>query len=176
MAINSVPSVTANPLDQLAKALVTKFDANQDGQLTTAEFTSFLSQFLGSSANALTNGTRTGITDGTATANGLVNGTIPPPMRGFNAAKLADPNHDTVKYQFGRVAQRYSLESVTDKKSGEALLNSMKDDLKAEGLNVLAVEKDKIKILDNAGQEAWIDVINSASSGHPSWQWLDTRF
>jgi len=174
MAISSVSS--GNPLDQLARALVSKFDANQDGQLTTEEFTSFLNQFLGSSANALANGTKTGGFDGSATANGLKNGTVRPPMRGFNAQKLADPNHDTVKYMFGRVAQRYSLESVHDKQSAEALLNSMRDDLKAEGLNVLDVSKDKIKILDNAGQEAWIDVVNSAATNHPAWQWLDTRF
>ena len=134
-----------NPLDQLAKALVTRFDTNQDGQLTAAEFTSLLAQFLGSS-NALANGTKTGILDGTANANGLKNGTIAPRMLGFSADELADVNHTTIKYQFGRVAERYSLASVTDKASGEAVLRSMRDDLTAAGLDVLG-----IRITDDAG-------------------------
>jgi hypothetical protein len=173
MAINSVSS--SNPLDQLAQALVSRFDANKDGQLTTEEFTSFLSQFLGSAGSALTNGHANGVTSGTATANGL-HGTIPPVMRGFDAGKLADLTHTTIKYQFARVAQQYSLESVHDKTSGEALLNSMRDDLTAAGLNILDIKGDSIKIKDDAGQEAWIDVIQSCGGGNPAWQWLDTRF
>ena len=44
MSINTVQSTT--PFDQIARQLVDRFDANKDGQLTTEEFTSFLSNFL----------------------------------------------------------------------------------------------------------------------------------
>jgi hypothetical protein len=173
MAITNVSST--NPLDQLARALANQFDANKDGTLTTGEFTSFLTQFLGS-ANALsTTGSNAVATDAATTATGLKGGTVAPTMLGFNSRKLADEGHDTVKYMFGRVAQRYSLESVHDKSTAEALLNTMKDDLAAEGLDVLAIEKDKIKIKDSAGKEVWLDVINSANTTHAAWQWLHIR-
>ena len=85
-------------------------------------------------------------------------------MAGFDAGKLADVTHTTMKYKFGRVAQQYSLESVNDKTSAQALLTTMKPDLEAAGLQVLGVDGDSIKVSDN-GQETWIDVIRGSKSG-----------
>jgi hypothetical protein len=48
MAISHVSST--NPLDQLAKSLVDRVDANGDGPLTTQEFTSFMTNLLHSVA------------------------------------------------------------------------------------------------------------------------------
>jgi hypothetical protein len=164
MAISSVSN--ANPLDQLARSLVDRFDANKDGQLTTEEFTSFLSNFL----NTATNGKALGVTSGTAT-KAVANGTAP--MTGFDLGKLADTSHDTLKYRFGRVAQNYGLDSVTDKSKAEALLNSMKADLVANGVDVLAIEKDKIQVTDDSGKSVWIDVIRGAGGGpNKAWQWM----
>src|SRR5262249_41186109 len=66
MAISSVSST--NPLDQLAQSLVARFDANQDGQLTTDEFTSFLSSFLNSIATG--NGNALGLSATSTTSSG----------------------------------------------------------------------------------------------------------
>jgi len=167
MAISSVSST--NPLDQLAQSLVSRFDANKDGQLTTDEFASFLTSFL------------TSVSSGNASALGasrMPAASASPKARleGFDAGKLADLSHKSIKYQFGRVAQNYSLAGVTDKASAEAVLNSMTSDLQAAGVNVLQVKGDSIQIKDDAGQDAWIDVIHGANSGNPAWQWLDTRF
>jgi len=171
MAISSVSS--ANPLDQLAKSLVDRFDANGDGQLTTQEFTSFLTNFL----NAVAPGaTVNAATANAATATPPVQslGGSAPHMSGFSATKLADTSHDTLKYRFGRVAQRYSLDSVTDKASAQALLNSMKSDLEAAGVQVLEIKKDKIKTIGNSGNEVWVDVIKASGSGRgTAWQWMD---
>jgi hypothetical protein len=168
MAISSVSST--NPLDQLARSLVDRFDANKDGQLTTDEFASFLSNFLSS------------VSTGSANSLGQAASVAAPsgpksPMEGFVAAKLADPSHDHVKYKFGRVAQNYSLSSVTDKASAGALLTSMKSDLEAAGIDVLGVKGDKIQVKDDAGQPAWIDVMRGdGNGGAAAWQWMDTRF
>jgi len=171
MAINSVQSTT--PFDQIARQLVDRFDANKDGQLTTEEFTSFLSNFL--TTPATPNGVANGVAAGAGT-NGLKLGTVTPNMDAFDSRKVADPGHLTVKYKFAKVAKQYSLESVTDKTKAEELLKQMKADLTAIGLNVLDISKDKIKIKDDAGQEVWYDVIRAAGSGHArGWQFSDTR-
>lgn len=168
MAISSVSST--NPLDQLAQSLVQRFDANQDGQLTTDEFTSFLSSFL----NSLSTGTGNalGISSGVASANAGPKASL----EGYDMRKIGDPSNTHVKYKFGRIAQNYSLSSVTDKASAEALLNSMKPQMQAAGIDVLAIKGDKIQVKDDAGQAAWIDVIRATGSSDTGWQWLDTRY
>ena len=173
MAINSVQSPT--PFDQIARSLVDRFDANKDGQLTTEEFTSFLSNFLTSAAAPA--GTARGLAADTLPGTGLKLGTVRPALEGFDDRKLNDPGHLTAKYKFARVAQQYSLEGVTSREAAESLLTTMKSDLTAAGLEVLEIKNDKIKIKDDAGQDAWIDVIRGAGSGRAGgWQWLDTRF
>ena len=150
----NIPVVSADLLEQFARTLMTSLDGNRDGQLSTTEFTSFLAAFADN---------RTG-REGPS-----------PRMAGFDA-KLGDPSHTTMKYMFGRVAQRYSLASVRDMASAEALLQDMKPELEAVGITVLDVSRDKIKVLDDLGRPAWIDVIRSAGASDPAFQWLDTRF
>lgn len=171
MAISSVSST--NPLDQLARSLVDRFDANKDGQLTTDEFTSFLSNFLNSTATA----TPASSTPGISTAPvPFAKVTTKQPLEGFSASKLADLSHNSLKYRFGRVAQNYSLASVTDKTSAEAVLNSMKDDLAAANVEVLAVKGDKLQLKDDSGKAIWLDVIRGAGAGGGAgWQWLGVK-
>lgn len=173
MAINSVQSPA--PFDQIARSLVDRFDVNKDGLLTTEEFTSFLSNFLTTAAAPA--GKAIGAAAYTPPGSGLKFGTVRPALEGFDDRKLNDPGHLTAKYKFARVAQQYSLEGVNSREAAQSLLNTMKSDLTAAGLEVLEVRNDKIKIKDDAGRDAWIDVIRSASSGRAGgWQWLDTRF
>lgn len=168
MSINPLQSTST--LNDLASALVSRFDSNKDGQLTTEEFTKFLSTMLGSTGLS-TSANTTGATGTTGTSSTTFHGTTRPTMAGFDAGKLADVTHTTMRYKFGRVAQQYSLESVNDKTSAQALLTTMKPDLEAAGLQVLGVDGDSIKVNDN-GQETWIDVIRGSKSGSPAWQWL----
>ena len=169
MAISSVSST--NPLDQLAQSLVQRFDANQDGQLTTDEFTSFLSSFLNSISGG--NGNALGLS---VASTNTANAGPKSPLEGYDMGKISDPSNTHVKYKFGRIAQNYSLSSVTDKASAEALLNSMKPQMEAAGIDVLAIKGDKIQVKDDAGQSAWIDVIRATGSSNTGWQWLDTRY
>ena len=170
MAISSVSST--NPLDQLAQSLVQRFDANQDGQLTTDEFTSFLSSFLNSISTG--NGNALGLSAGSTAS--IASSGPKAALEGYDMGKINDPSNTHVKYKFGRIAQNYSLSSVTDKASAEALLNSMKPQMEASGIDVLAIKGDKIQVKDDAGQTAWIDVIRATGSSNTGWQWLDTRY
>ncbi|MBQ01503.1 MAG: hypothetical protein CL477_12550 [Acidobacteria bacterium] len=158
----NVSVTTTNLLEQFARTLMTSLDGSRDGQLSTTEFTSFLSKFAGEGFG----------TDGHSSPS-LNEGPVPE-LAGFNPSRLAEPSHTTVKYLFGRVAQRYSLESVHDKTSAESLQQQMQRDLKAAGLNVLNVSQDKIQIQHNDGQTSWFDIIRDATAGSPAFQWLDT--
>ncbi|MGE3276437.1 MAG: hypothetical protein AB7O67_15090 [Vicinamibacterales bacterium] len=165
---------TSNPLQDLAQQLVQKFDTNGDGSLTTQEFTTFLTTFMGTLGTGYTGGGTGGTTTtGTTSAgSGIGRGQ----MEGFDFNKIGDPSVTTVKYKFARVAQNYGLSSVSDMSSAQSLLNQMTPELQAAGITVLGVEKDKIQVLDDAGQPAWIDVIRGAGGANPAWQWLDQRF
>jgi len=159
-----IPVASPNLFEQFARTLMASLDANRDGQLSTTEFMSFLTGFAGSGS-------------GTDTATSAAqHAGVPPRLAGFDDAKLGNPSHTTVKYLFGRVAQRYTLASVLDKTSAESLLRQMRPDLEAAGITVLDVSRDKIQVLDDQGQTAWIDVIRGASAGDPAFQWLDMRF
>ena len=97
-------------------------------------------------------------------------------MLGFDTQKMADPTHDSVKYKFARVARQYSIEGVTSKDAAEQLLNTMKGDLEAAGLDVLDIKNDKIKIRGDQGQDLWVDVLKAVGSGQAkSWIWLSER-
>jgi hypothetical protein len=94
----------------------------------------------------------------------------PVPLEGYDAGKLNDFSHQTVKYQFGRVATHYPLDSVKDKASAEALLKKMQPDLEAAGLKIHEIKGDKIRVDTPLGQE-WVDVIRGAGSGNPGFWW-----
>lgn len=155
---------SSSPLNELAQQLVRTFDTNGDGSLTPQEFTSFLTSFVGSlgsgsSARAASLGSSNPARSGGS------------PMEGFDFRKIGDPNVSTVKYKFARVAQNWSLNSVMDMGSAESLLNSMRSELEANGVTVLAVSKDKLQILDDGGNPGWVDVIRGAGGPDPAWQW-----
>jgi len=159
----NIPVTSADILQQFARTLMTSLDTNKDKQLSTTEFTSFLTS-LGVSGDGASPAVPSALT-GPA-----------PYLAGFSDSKLANLNHTTVKYLFGRVAQGYSLSSVNDGASAQTLLEQMRPALEAAGITVQGIKNDKLQVLDDAGDSAWVDVIRGANSGDPAFQWHDTRF
>ena len=93
------------------------------------------------------------------------------PLEGYDANKLANPEHKTPKYIFGRVAQGFKLDSVQgDKAKAEELLKAMVPDLQKAGLEVVKVEGDRIQVKTEVGYE-WVDVVRGAGSDNPGWWW-----
>ena len=90
-------------------------------------------------------------------------------MVGFEPTKI--PARQSVKYQFARAATQFDIESVKDKPSAEALLNSMRPAFEREGLKVLAVKGDRLQV-EIEGQATWVDVIRGSGSGTPAFQWV----
>jgi len=94
----------------------------------------------------------------------------PVPLEGYDAGKLHNESHQSVKYRFGRVASHHGLETVTDKASAEALLTRMRPELEAQGLNIKDIKGDKILVKTELGDE-WVDVVRGAGSSNPGWWW-----
>lgn len=95
------------------------------------------------------------------------------PLEGYDQIKLDNPDHKTPKYIFGRVAQGFSLDSVNgDKTKAEEILKAMLPELKAAGLEIVAVKGDKIQVKTEHGYE-WVDVVRGAGDKEhkPGWYW-----
>lgn len=97
-------------------------------------------------------------------------GVGPVPLEGYDGTKLHNLSHQTVKYQFGRVASHHPLDGVKSHADAEALLNKMRPELEAAGLKVHEVKGDKIRVETELGQE-WVDVVRGAGGGNPGWWW-----
>ena len=93
------------------------------------------------------------------------------PLEGYDYNKVNDPNHNTPKYIFGKVAQNFKLDSVQgDKAKAEELLNAMVPELREKGLEVIAVKGDRIQVKTEIGYE-WVDVVRGAGAPNPGWWW-----
>jgi hypothetical protein len=153
----SLPAIDRAAIQNLQQRLLQSFDANKDNQLSQAEFSNLLGNLLG-----------TGLVN-MASTPGAPPAAEPPRLEGFNPDKLA--TGDSPKYRFARAAMQYSLSGVRDKEGAEALLREMQPAFEREGLDVLGIDKDRIKIRYE-NQEIWVDVMRAASTGAQAFQWL----
>jgi hypothetical protein len=158
MTTNTTSATGTDPVAQLITKLMDKYDGNKDGQLTKAEFGTFLN----------------GLLSGTGLGGAVTGGKDPDPVKtgayrsrlaGFDFAKLDNPTMagaGTSKYTAARIFQDYppmpeSLPAVVDR-------------LRAQGINATQTDFDKIDFGDGYGP---IDVIQGAyPGGGVAWQWL----
>lgn len=161
MSTNSVSS-TSNPLADLVSRLTRKYDTNGDSQLSQAEFGAFLNDFLNTT---FAPGTAANTTRGA----GLVLGTL----EGYDAGKLANPSHNTLKYQVGRVLQQFPN---TPQGLRDALPSLQQI---VPGVTITGSKGDKLDFgdyIDAHGQRIGvIDVLRAAGLGGQAWQWLPTE-
>lgn len=100
----------------------------------------------------------------------------PIPVEGFNNEKLANFDHQTVKYRFGRVATHFDTSPI---RSGavtpENFLRGMLPHLKEAGLEVTSIKSDTIQLKlppNEGGGYLTIDVIRDAGpNGACAWWW-----
>jgi hypothetical protein len=157
---SSLMSAGADPVAQLVAKVLTKYDADKDGKLSTDEFGGFLSGLLDGSARMA--GT-SAANPGSATPSAA--GRFRAMLAGFDHGKLDNPSAPgggTMKYTAARIFQDYppmpeSLPAVVDR-------------LRAVGINAQQTAFDKIDFGDGYGP---IDVIQGAyPGGGVAWQWL----
>jgi hypothetical protein len=159
MNLTNTNSASGDAISQLISKVMDKYDGNKDGQLTKAEFGSFLGGLLGSTGAA---GALATAADPTSTVS---TGAYRSKLAGFAHNKIDDPtirDAMTSKYIAARIFQDYppmpeSLPAVVDR-------------LKAQGINAKQTDFDKIDFGDGYGP---IDVIQGAyPGGGVAWQWL----
>jgi hypothetical protein len=170
--MSTSPIQATTVIQDLAKAITSRYDADGDGRLSSDEFSGFLSSFLGSlQNNPLTSAANNALstTNGTTTA---VDGADRPKvgtMAGFDAAKLANTSHTSPKYQIGRVLQYYP-NSPAGLKAALPELQQL-----IPGLTISGSKGDQLDFGSYVSPEGIkvgvIDVIQSAGTGGTAWQW-----
>jgi hypothetical protein len=160
MNLTSTSNSAGDAISQLISKVMDKYDGDKDGQLTKAEFGSFLSGLIGGAGGAA--GALAAAADPTSTPS---TGAYRSKLAGFAHNKIDDPtirDAMTSKYVAARIFQDYppmpeSLPAVVDR-------------LKAQGINATQTDFDKIDFGDGYGP---IDVIQGAyPGGGVAWQWL----
>ena len=156
---NTSNTAAGDAISQLISRVMDKYDGNKDGQLTKAEFGSFLTGLIGGTSGAA--GALASVDPSSTGSTGAYRSTL----AGFSHAKIDDPtirDAMTSKYVAARIFQDYppmpeSLPAVVDR-------------LKAQGINAKQTDFDKIDFGDGYGP---IDVIQGAyPGGGVAWQWL----
>jgi hypothetical protein len=170
--MSTSPIQATTVIQDLAKAITSRYDADGDGRLSSDEFSGFLSSFLGSmKTNPLTAPASSGLPSATATS-----GTTPTAdrakvgtMAGFDFAKLANTSHTTPKYQIGRVLQYYPNTPAGLKDALPELQQLV------PGITITGSKGDLLNFGQYVSPEGVkvgvVDVIQSAGTGGVAWQW-----
>jgi hypothetical protein len=166
MSTTSISSQSA--VQDLARTITARLDADGDGRLSSEEFTGFLTSLLGSlQSNPLA--TLTGNAPGSSAVTAAAR-TPQGAMAGFDAGKLANLSHTSTKYQVGRVLQYYpntpqglkdALPELQQLFPGLSIAGNKGDQL--DFGNYVAPDGTRIGV---------IDVLQSAGAGGTAWQWL----
>jgi hypothetical protein len=147
-------------LQDLAARLTARFDTNGDGKLSSEEFSGLLTGLLGKGP--------AGGTIKSALGTPAETRTPVDSMPGFDASKLADTNHQTVKYEVARVLQFYP--------HTPAGLQAALPELQGlfPGLTITGSKGDKLDFGDytrNGERIGVVDVIQGAGDGGRAWSW-----
>lgn len=165
MATNSINS-TSNPLTEMVANLTKRYDTNGDSKLSQDEFGSFLNDFLNGA------GTRTNSTFGAGTAANTTSSsssTAVGIMEGFDPVKLANPSHNSMKYEIGRILQKFP-------NSPQGLRDALPEiQALVPGAKIAGSGGDKLDfgsfIDGEQNRLGIIDVLRGAHAGGLGWQW-----
>lgn len=177
---------TGNPLQELARQLVQKFDTDRDGQLTTQEFTSFLTNFLGT----LGGDGKTAAAAGTGLAQGYqVPATASEGVTGgrgggyaYGGFDFSQPaaNRDitkSAKYAFAeatRLAEEQGAGTMWHTKAGaeQFARQYVQPFLESQGFAVHEIVGDKMRVStrENPSGE-WVDFVENVDGANPRLAW-----
>lgn len=165
--MSTSPIQSTNPIQELAATITRKLDVDGDGNLSSIEFTSFLTQFLGALQKqpTTTNATDTSSSNATTNVDRKAVGT----MAGYDQGKLANLSHESTKYTIGRILQYYP--------NTPAGLRDALPEIQqvVPGVKITGSNGDKLDFgsyIDAKGIKiGMIDVLAAAGAGGTAWQW-----
>jgi hypothetical protein len=107
--INPLDSTSAtNGVSPLIDQIARRVDANGDGNISTSEFSSFLTNLLQSISQVAQHGTNSTSPSSFGTSStGSSSSALPPCPPGWDSQKWVDPTHTTPKYVVGRILAKY---------------------------------------------------------------------
>jgi hypothetical protein len=154
-------------IQEMARSLMRTVDTNQNGSLSTEEFTSFLSKLMtgvqtsvAASPSALTT---TAAGAGTAAAGASLK------FEGFDFAKNADPAK-SAKYAFAAAAQKAGS-MPTSKADAEVWFNqNIKGEMEKLGHQIDWVKGDRFQFSNWQGTFV-VDYVRGAASTNPALAW-----
>jgi hypothetical protein len=163
--INSTTSV-----QDLAKTLLAQFDTNKDSQISTDEFSGFLTKLLsGINSNYAGTSLASSATKSTATSTTPTTGTSGVKFEGFDFSVTKDPLK-SAKYSFAQAAKAAGT-MPTNKEDAAAWFNAnIKPKMEADGHTINSVSGDKFTFTNWQGTFT-VDYIRGASSGNPALAW-----
>jgi hypothetical protein len=167
--VNSSTSV-----QDLVKTLLNNFDSNKDGQVSTDEFSSFLSKLLtgvNSAGSTAYVGTALGTSAIPSAATGSAAGTGSGNVKfeGFDFGAVKDPAK-SAKYAFAAAAKKAGS-MPTSKSDAEAWFNTnIKPEMEKLGHQINWVKGDKFEFSNWQGTFT-VDYVRGAGSGDPALAW-----
>ena len=160
----AVSGINPDALQELARTFTARFDTDKNGQVSPEEFINVFRTLLSGPAAA-----RSAALPSTAAAFSgprAIAGTL----GGYDPVKLANPDHQTTKYQIGRILQYYP-------NTPQGLRDALPEIQQiAPNVTIKGSSGDKLdfgEYIDKAGiRIGVIDVLQGAASGGHHWQWL----
>jgi hypothetical protein len=155
-------------IQDLARTIAKRFDADGNGQLSMTEFADVMKTLLGGSSSAPTFPTSPSSATSLSTTSSearVPKGTL----AGYDPTKLANPDHNTLKYQVGRILQYYPS-------TPQGLRDALPEIQQlVPGVRITGTNGDKLDfgtyVDPKAGRIGVIDVLQGASQGGRAWQW-----
>jgi hypothetical protein len=153
-------------IQEMARSLMRTVDTNQNGELSTEEFTNFLARLMTGVQSGFA-ASPTAVTTPAATGAGATGATVR--FEGFDFAKNADPAK-SAKYAFAAAAQKIGT-MPTSKADAEMWFNTnIKGEMEKLGHKIDWVKGDRFQFTNWQGTFV-VDYVRGAASSNPALAW-----
>jgi uncharacterized protein YdeI (BOF family) len=151
-------------VQDLAKSLMQTFDTNNDGKLTSDEFSAFLSKLLtGVTSAASTSAASTAAASTSTASSSAVK------FEGFDFSVTKDPLK-SAKYSFANAAKAAGTMPTSKTDAETWFNNNIKAKMQADGHTINWVKGDTFQFTDASGTFV-VDFVRGADSGNPALAW-----